>query len=143
MTSRVPATKPPVLARDFDSEPQMHPLFVEAEVIDGTTPLPAEHAEAVGVVEHAEGAIIFGDLRDFGQPADVPLHRVNALDDDHFRVSAPTVAMTSRKSAGLLCEKRSTVAARRMPSRGRVEILVGEDDVAFWAKVATLAMHER
>ena len=58
ITSRDAATKPPVLASDFEIlAADDVDLVVEAEMVDRAAALPAEDAEAVGVVEHHEAAV--------------------------------------------------------------------------------------
>ena len=56
-----------------------------------------------------------------------------------------TAPSTSRRSSGLLCEKRSTVAMdKRMPShRHEWMFLSAKMTSPFWANEATDDMHER
>ena len=119
-------------------------LVVEPEVVDRAAALAAEDAEAMGVVEHREAAVLLGDLGELRQAGDVALHRVDALDDEHLRRRRDRWrSATSRRSSGLLWEKRSTVAMeRRMPSqRQEWMFLSARMTSPFWAKVATVDRH--
>jgi hypothetical protein len=134
MTSREAATKPPVLARDFERLPLMtSTLSLSPKVIGGAAALAAEHAEAVGVVEHGEAVVFLGDGGELRQAADVPLHRVNALDDEVLGRGGigggDNLAEVVRAVVGKAFH-RGHGETDAVPETG-VEVLVGEDHVAL------------
>ncbi len=111
-------------------------LVVQPEMIDGAAALPAEDAEAMGIVEHGEAPVFLGDFGEFGQARDVAFHRVNALDHEHLG------HVLTHRPEHLAQIVRAVVAealdrGHREPDavpEARVDVFVGEDDVALLGK---------
>jgi hypothetical protein len=57
---------------------------VHVEMIDGAAAVAAEHAGGVGVVDHHDGAVFFGELAQRGQRADVAVHGEDAVGDQQL-----------------------------------------------------------
>src|SRR5439155_16354892 len=57
---------------------------IEAEMIDRTAAILAQHATGVGVVDHDQGAETLGPFHDAGQGSDVAVHAEDAIGDDQL-----------------------------------------------------------
>ena len=55
---------------------------VQAEMVDGTAPVLAEDAAAVGIVHHHDAAMLLGDVGQLRQHTDVAIHAEDAVRDD-------------------------------------------------------------
>lgn len=113
-------------AKDID-------LGVETEVIDRATTLAAEDTKAVGIVEDGETAEVFHGGEEFGDPGDVPFHRIHAFEHEHLWG-------VGGKGGGDLAEILDAVMGEpfdggvRQPDavpKAGVKVFVREDDVAF------------
>jgi hypothetical protein len=62
----------------------VHPT-VQAKVIDDAAPAAAEHALAVGIIDHQHDAVFFGHVADGVQRGDVAVHAEDAVGDDQRR----------------------------------------------------------
>ena len=61
--------------------PQIH-VGLDAEELAGACAARAEHAEAVGLVDHQPRAVLLAERDDLRQRGDIALHRVDAVDHD-------------------------------------------------------------
>jgi len=108
-------------------------LVGEPEVVSGAAALAAEHAEAVGVVEHVEAGVLASDRQQAGQLGDVAFHRVDALDDHHLRRGGGEAGGDGAEVVGVVVGKAFDGGGGEtdaVPEAG-VDVFVGEDDVAL------------
>ena len=83
MTSAGPARKPPQLASDFENVPMRRSTRSSTpKCSDAPGAARAEHAGAVGLVDHQARAEALAQVADLGQRRDVALHREDAVDHD-------------------------------------------------------------
>ena len=59
-------------------------LSVAVEVIDGAAAVAAEDAGGVGVVDHHDGAVFFGEVGELVDGADVAVHGEDAVGDEEL-----------------------------------------------------------
>ena len=108
-------------------------LVVQLEVIDRAAPLPAEHAETVGVIKHQETAVLLGRFDDLRQANDMALHRIHALDHDHLRDAVRNGLDDLAQILGIVVGEAFDRGHRQtdaVPHAG-MDVLVDEDDVAL------------
>ena len=73
--------------------PDVHVRAVDSEVLAQSRPSAAEHPEGMGLVDHQEGLVPALDFNETRQIRAVPVHAVDALDDDqHPLVTGPLLA---------------------------------------------------
>ena len=108
-------------------------LVGEAEVVRGAAALAAEHAEAVGVVEHVETVELLGGGDQLGEVSDVAFHRVHAFDDEQLRDVGRHGASGGAQFVGVVVGEAldgGVGEADTVPEAG-MDVFVGEDDVAL------------
>ena len=71
----------------------------DAEVVDGTSAVAAEHAAGVGVVDHHDCTVLFRELGEFIDGADVAVHGEDAVSDDELAGRARFGSSRSSSSA--------------------------------------------
>ena len=98
-------------------------VLLEAEVLGRPAAALAEHADAVGVVDHDGRLELLGDGDDLRERADVALHRVDAVDDDEpadgrlaGAASASPAIIRRRSAAELWLNLRISPSPSRAPS---------------------------
>ncbi len=64
--------------------PARRRLSVHVKVIDGAAAVAAEDAGGVGVVDHHDGAVFFGEVGEFVDGADVAVHGEDAVGDEEL-----------------------------------------------------------
>ncbi len=106
---------------------------VEAEVIHRAASLPAEHAEAVGVVDDVEAIVFFGDGDELRQAGDVSLHRVDALGDHHLRGGGGKAGSDGAQVVGIVVGETLDVGGGQADAvpEARVDVFIGKDDVTL------------
>ena len=84
MRSRLPQMKPPDAPRALLPEvmEDVNGVGREAVAFEGAATIGAENAGCVGVIDHEDGVVLFGEGDEFGQWGDVSVHREDAVGDD-------------------------------------------------------------
>ena len=103
-------------------------------MIDGASSVPAEHAEAVGIVEDGKAAMFFGDFCEFGQAGNVALHRVNPLDHEElWRIARGRGGRDFAEIVGAVVRETFHGGPGELDAfpKARVDVFVGENDVPF------------
>ena len=82
--------KPPQLASDFEKVPIRRSTSSSTPKSSrGARAARAQHADAVGLVDHQPRAVGAAELGDAGHVADVALHRVDAVHDHQHAAAVP------------------------------------------------------
>ena len=105
-------------------------------MIDRAAALPAQDAEAVRVIDDQEATGVLADLREFGQPADVAFHRVNALDNQHLGRRGRHVLDHLAQVLGIVVTETLNGRHRKpnaIPEAG-MDVFVCQDEVALLGK---------
>ena len=53
-------------------------------MINGAAAVAAQHAGGVGVIHHHDGAVLFGEIAQRGQRADIAIHGEDAVGDEQL-----------------------------------------------------------
>jgi len=107
---------------------------VDVEVVDGAAAVAAEDARGVGVVNHHDGAVFFGEIAESRQGADVAVHREDAVGDEQLFAGLVLHAAELGFGVGdVLVLEDQDFGAREAGSvdDGGVVELVGDDEVIF------------
>ena len=125
ITSAGPATKPPQEASDLEKVPMRRSTrSLDAEQLGGAGAARAEHAGAVGLVDHQARAVALAQLADLAQRRDVALHREDAVDDDQH-----AAAVVLRRAASIVLELVQAVVAERAQLGAREQAAVEDRGV--------------
>ena len=107
---------------------------VDVEVIDCAAAVAAEHAGCVGVVDHHDGAVFFGEIAERREGADVAVHGEDAVSDEEL--FAGLVLHTGELGFGVgnvlvLEDKNPGTGEASTVDDGGVVQLVGDDEIVF------------
>ena len=100
------------------AHPDVHGVARQAEVFAHAVSADAENPERMRLVDHDAAVEFVGDLGDFRQQPDVPIHAVVALDDDQYPLEAVARhAQQVTQSVRVVVPKRQLPGPRPLPAR--------------------------
>ncbi len=103
-TSREQATKPPTEGDGFGQRagPEIDLAGVDAKVLVGAAAGSSENAGGMRLIDQKEAAKLFFDGDEFGQTADVAVHREDAVGDDEGAVGGLTTTDLFAQAFGVV-----------------------------------------
>ena len=97
ITSAGPAMKPPHEASDFENVPMRRSTsLLDVQQLAGARAASAEHAHAVGLVDHQACSVLPAERHDVRQRGEVALHREDAVDHHEHAAAVALGALQHR-----------------------------------------------